>query len=463
MSFLDFLYKKEETPPALINEPIVQKQETIDQKSMTITTFQQNENEIDEKSMTMTQRICGITRPTIGTPGEMYTDYTSTEQYREWIYIAASTNARSVAESEIKLYSKKKPKVSVGKSLNKIEQKQIKSYGFGLSEDTTEIISHPILDLLNKPNKEDSACTFLYKIQLFLELSGDSFVLIERNDANIPISLHVLYSQFINIQTDGLNKVIAYNYGIARDGKYQYTFPPSEIIHFKNFDPNNILLGISPLEACARANALIKSQDCYEEALNRNLGVPSSIIKYNNGVKIRGDAKEQIEAQWQRSFASVGRAGKVLVTDDDVTYTPLTTNSPREMNWTEGRKWCRETILASFGINPAILLTENVNRSNMEQAEINYYNQTIKPRLKLLSQTLTNQLLTGISKNDIFLVIWKDEPKDSELLEKEIKLLSEIGALTVNEIRTAYGWDVIEGGDERPIKKQEVMPSEKTN
>ena len=407
---------------------------------------------------TSVQKICEMVRPPIGA-GAQYSDASSAEQFREWIYIAASTNARNVAEAEVKLYSKKKPKVSIGKSLNKYNKKEIKQYGFGLTEDTTEIISHPVIDLMMKPNDEDSAYSLLYKIQLFLELTGDAFLLIERNNAGIPTALYPLFSQYVNIQTDGLNKVIAYQYGVPRDGKFDYVYQPDDIIHFKNFDPNNILKGISPLQASARSNALINSQTTYEEALNRNLGVPSGVLKYDKQ-SIKSEDRELVEAKWQQKFASVSRAGKLLVTDKDISYQNIGIN-PRDMNWKEGKKDCRETILACFGINPAILLTENVNRSNMEQAEKNYYNQTIKPRLKLISQTLTNQLLNrnGISKGDLFLMIWKDAPTDSELLINEARLLSSVGGLTINEIRYTFGWDEVDGGDK--LIKAEVMPSEK--
>ena len=387
------------------------------------------------------KRMCEFIRPPLGSD---YTDKNSVDKYRSWVYVAANHNARNVADGELKLYSNVAPKASKGKTVTKGTLKDIRSLGLKAHSETMEIENHPIIDLFHTPNARDTFYDILYKTDLFLELTGDAYWLITRDGNGVPMEIDVLYSQYINIQHDATNQIIGYNYGIARDGQYQYNFAPDDIVHFKFFDPADLFHGISPLHACARSYGLIDSMTTHEEALNRNLGIPSGIIKYTNQ-KIKPEDRGIIEKKWQQKFGSVGRSGKVVVTDQDVDYEALGA-TPREMAFLEGRKWSREEVLACYGLNPALLLTEDVNRSNMITASINYYKNTLNPRWKLISQTITKRLLApnGLNGKDVFVTINKEAPQDDDLVIKRAELLTAGQAITVNELRNSLGMDLLD-------------------
>lgn len=387
------------------------------------------------------RKACEIIRPELGSN---YTDKKAMSKYRGWVYVSATHNAKNVADAEIRLYSNVAPRVATGKRVDSLSLKQLQSYQLKAHKDTVEIENHPVIDLLHNPNPSDTLYSLLYKTELFLELAGDAYWYVERNQNGLPINLWCLYSQFVDIQHDGSNKIIRYNYGVARDGKWQYQFEPQDIIHFKFFDPNDLFHGISPLHAAARSNGLIESMDTYEEALNRNLGIPSGVLKYVSQ-SIKPDQRSIIEKKWQQKFSSVGRSGKVVVTDQDVAYEAIGV-TPRDMNFLDGRKWSREEILACYGINPALLLTDDVNRSNMETASINYHHNTLKPRLKMISQTITNRLVkpNGINGSDLFVILEKDAPQDRDFLIEKVKILSDARAIKVNELRKELGMPMLE-------------------
>ena len=387
------------------------------------------------------QRLCEFIRPPLGSG---YTDKNSVEKYRGWVYVAANHNARNIADGELKLYSNVAPKASKGKTITKPTLKEIRNLGLKAHNETMEIENHPIIDLFHSPNQRDTFYDLIYKTDLFLELTGDSYWLITRDGNGVPIEIDVLYSQYVNIQHDSNNQIIAYNYGVAVNGSYQYNFSPEDIVHFKFFDPGDLFHGISPLHACARSYGLIESMDTHEEALNRNLGIPSGILKYNNQ-KLKPEDRAIVEQKWQQKFGSVGRQGKVVVTDQDIDYNAIGV-TPRDMNFMDGRKWSREEILACYGLNPALLLTESVNRSNMITASINYYQNTLKPRWKIISQTITRRLLepNGLSGSDVFVTITKNAPQDDELIIKRAELLTNGRAITINELRNSLGMDLLD-------------------
>lgn len=387
------------------------------------------------------RKICEIIRPKFGSD---YTDKNAVSKYRGWVYTAANHNARNIADGELHLYSNVAPRASIGRQVGKSTKKLLTNYGMKAMDDVVEIPSHPIIDLLQNPNPRDTFYDLIYKTDLFLELVGDAYWWVKRDGNGIPIELHVLYSQFVNIQHDGQNKIIKYNYGIAVDGEWQYNFDPEDIIHFKFFDPNDLFHGISPLHACARSHGLIEAMDTYEEALNRNLGIPSGILKYVNQ-KLKPEDRQMVEKRWQQKFSSVGRANKVVVTDQDMSYEPIGIE-PRHMQFLDGRKWSREEILACYGVNPALLLTEHANYSNMVQASINYHHNTLHPRFKLISQTITNRLVrpNGLNGRDLIVTIEKSAPEDAEMVIKKAELLSKHEALRVNELRKMLGQEVLD-------------------
>lgn len=384
------------------------------------------------------RQMCEVLRPKVGSD---YSDATSTSKYRSWVYVAANHNASNIADGELQLYSNSKPLASRGKQVTAATLKDIRKYALKASSDTQEIETHPILDLLHNPNPRDTLYDLLYRTDLFLELAGDAYWHIKRDARGIPVEINVLYSQYVNIQHNGMNRIIAYNYGIPQDGTYQYNFDPTDIVHFKFFDPDDVFHGISPLQASARSYGLIDSMTTYEEALNRNMGVPSGMLKYTNQ-SIKPEDRQLIESKWQQKFSSVGRAGKLIVTDQNMDYQDLGIN-PRDMQFMDGRKWSREEILACFGVNPGLLLTEHTNYSNMVTASKNYYHNTLNPRFKLISQTITRRLLNpnGISGKDLFVVIGKPAPEDEELVLKRAELLSRNAALEVNELRKLLHMD----------------------
>ena len=393
------------------------------------------------------KQTCEILRPPLGA---RYSDQSSVDQYRSWIYVAAGHNARSVSSANLELFSNIVPKVSDSSRISNMRRKELTNYCTKhIAPNAQMIESHPIIDLLRSPNNQDSLQSFLYKIDLFLELAGDAYILVNRDSNGIPISLEVLYSQYVNIQTDGLNRVIAYNYGVATNGKFDYQFTPEQIIHIKFFNPGNVLNGISPLEAAARSYGLIESMNTYEEAINRNQGVVAGILKHEG--KIKADQRADIESKWNRKFAGVGRSGKVVVTGSDVTYQEIGV-TPRDMMFLDGRKWSREEILACYGLPVALVSTEGVNRSNMVEASIGYYKNTIVPRLQLISQTLTRELIntSGINGKDMFVVLSQDAPQDGELNISKAQLLADSSAITVNELRNMLGKQPLDGpvGDE---------------
>lgn len=400
------------------------------------------------KSMSLNealQDMIALSKPGCG--GSQYSDATAMAQYRSWVYVAASHNADAVSSAPLRVYATEQPKARTGKPVNDIRRKQLSKLAGKAINHAEELVDHPVNALLARPNSYDTTASFTFKLDLFLELSGDAYVLIERENG-VPVALHVLYSQYITIQTDGRNQIIAYHYGTPRDGKFEYSYTPDQIIHMKFFDPNDQIYGISPLQAAFKSIGLINAMNTYEEALNLNMGLPAGVLKYRTK-SIPVETRQDIEQRWHAKFAGVGKAGKVVVTDQDVDYTPLGVN-PRDMNFLDGRKWSREEIMACFRVPMAMLLTEGVNRSNMEMAQANYHRWTVHPRQQLISQALTKGLTAGTLAEGKLVIAFDDtSPLDTETTLAKAKLLMDARAIKKNELRSMLRleYDDLEDGD----------------
>jgi hypothetical protein len=96
-----------------------------------------------------------------------------------------------------------------------------------------------------------------------------------------------------------------------------------------------------------------------------------------------------------------------------------------------------------------LVYPENANFSTLNTTRSIYYQNTINPLLKNLTQSLTKGLLNpnGISGQDLFLDFVDKSPEDHAAKLAENTLLVNASSLTFNELRYRNGLPEIEGGD----------------
>jgi HK97 family phage portal protein len=91
----------------------------------------------------------------------------------------------------------------------------------------TELITHPILQLLQHPSPGESGASFLESLVTSFLLSGNAFVHVGVDHQRTPVQLHTLRPDRVRVITEHGN-VVAYDYTI--DGSIQ-RLQASDVLH----------------------------------------------------------------------------------------------------------------------------------------------------------------------------------------------------------------------------------------
>lgn len=414
----------------------------------------------------------GLTRDsgyTLSRPNVDYSAANEIKSYHSWVFVAASKNASSVASTPLRLYSaqpkgkseklvtphrklsssevakllRENPRLKVHKALKAMSSQDL---------DVIEITEHPFIELMGQINPMRSTFEFFEETQLFLDLTGDAYWLIENNSLGIPVNLYLLPSQYVTIVPSRNGFVDRYEYGINPHETVK--FKPDQVIHIRVPNPADPWYGKSCVDAAWRAIKQYGSMVGYETALNENLGIPSLLISYE-GTLTPEDAK-RIEADWNKSYKGVQKQGKIKVGDSNFKVTPVGM-SPRDMSFQNGRKWTRLEIADAFGVPIALLDTENVNKANSETANYQYQQFTILPRLRRIQDKINENLLSFYDDQTLFVVYDNPVPEDDEFKLKETTELTKEGIITFNEARRRSGYDPLETGNVTSLGMKEFV------
>jgi HK97 family phage portal protein len=404
--------------------------------------------------------------PTVIMPWEHGREIIPTEKYQaliaaytSWTYICASKNSNAVAAAPLRLYVGKQTKntkvIVKTVKLDRKHEERIRKQGNLIpyhrkAEEIEEVVEHPFLQVIKKVNPLINRFDLWDGTQLWLELTGNAYWYIWKDNLGVPQELWPLPPQYMKIVASKDKIIAGYVYQRAVQ---KIPFTDEEIIHFKFFSPTGSLYGTGPLAAVMDVVIDDRNIKTFESTLMKNMGRPEGILQSKEGIS-EVDFKRMKE-RWNQQYGGVNKAGKTIILENGLEYKPLTF-TPREMNYVVGRKLNREEIAAAFGVPMSKLTTEAVNLANAYVGEHQYMQDTIEPRLRRIEETINEKLMPMYDEN-LFVAYDSVVPSDKtfELQERTSNLGSYI--TTVNEEREKMGLDKVAWGD-IPLAQGGVAP-----
>lgn len=375
------------------------------------------------------------------------------------VYVCASKNAQAVAAANLKLYVKKKSKSTKFLFDTKPVTKGQKSYLYSKpniygkvrkSVDIEEMTEHPVLDMFQAVNKFRNQFDLWEETGLFLELTGNAYWWIIKNNLGVPGEIWVLPSQNVEIVADREKFIRGYVY---RKGTNVLFFPEEDVIHFRFPNPADMFYGVSPLVACYSNVVMSEKIKDFEITLMENHARPEGYLRTEG--QLNDTIYERLKEKWENRYGGEKRAGKTLILESGLEYQPITF-PPKDLGNLALLKLSREEIANSYGVPISKLTTEAVNLANARVGEAQYQRDTILPRLTRIEEKLNEKLLPLYDEN---LFVSYDSPvpadKEYELKEKQFRLGSYVSP--VNEIRDELGMDPVEWG-EVPLAQQGIGP-----
>jgi len=324
-----------------------------------------------------------------------------------------------------------------------------------------QIEDHPLLDLLARPNPLQSNTEFFNSLFGFLLLSGNAYILKIGSELGTPRELHLLRPDRVNIK--GAGKPIPDRYEYVVNGKVQNIFPidpdtgNSEVKHIKLWNPLDDYYGLSPLQAAA------------EEVDQHNLSSQHNINLLNNGARPSGavifkpkddqgftvnlseSQRQQLLTDLNNRFSGSQNAGRPMLLEGDFDWKEMGL-SPKDMDFINLKHMSATDIALCFGVpNQLVGVPDSQTYSNVAEARLALYEETIIPHLKLIQSDLNEWLVPMFSEGLEFCYDLEGIPALAERKRKTYENITSAvnsGIMTRNEAREVIGLSPVEGGDE---------------
>lgn len=322
--------------------------------------------------------------------------------------------------------------------------------------------SHPLYRVLHdSPNYDQTAVDFWEWMSAAVELRGNAFARISRGSNGRITALYPVAPQLVSV--DRLNNG-SLQYEWTEDGKH-FKLLDSEVLHIRGFG-GNPLGGLSTLQFGRGAFGLAQAQDRAAGETFRNGLRPSGALTFSEWLS--KENREIAETKLVEKFAGAQNAGRPMVLEGGSKWESLTI-TPEDAQMLESRGFSLEEICRFFGVPPFMIGHTEKSTSwgtGIEQQTIGFQKFTLRRRLKRIEQAVAKQLLSPADRSAGVTVEFNIEGllrADTESRAAFYTSMTQIGAMTINEVRALENLPPVEGGNVARMQMQNVPITEAVN
>lgn len=306
-------------------------------------------------------------------------------------------------------------------------------------EKETEVSNQEFEMLMRRPNPKNSRFEFMRATISSILLTGNCFWHINRPDENSkPLELWYLPTHTVRPIGDGKSFIRGYAYDPG-DGQ-EIMLEPWQILHFMEFHPNSIFMGLSRVEPIAvDATADMQMSKWNARLFGENNARLPGILAFAELIndtawdQIKGDIKEASANREQMMLRGVGEKGVQWL---------QASSTLRDMEFINGRTFTKEEIFNIFAPGLASVLAVNATEANSRTGKATMIEFGVWPMLVAVSEKITNQLMPVYGSGAQITYIAEFE--DIRITDRALEL-QEIGVFaethTIDEVRDVYYQD----------------------
>ena len=327
---------------------------------------------------------------------------------------------------------------SIARHLGKMKLKHVRKTMNGTVEGNTALNYL----LSTRPNPMMTATEFLEKVVAQYYNYNNAFIYIQRDVNGMVLGLYPIDFGSVEIKTDSNDDLyVKFQFLNGKNITVRY----DAVIHIKRHFSTHQLFGED-------------NSKTIKEDLDMLHAVKSSIINsVKNGSALRGiinfegtlreDDQEKAWKRFTETYASSKNGSGIATLDNKASFQQLTTTIS---TFNKGQMdFARDTVYKHFGLNEKII-TGNYT----EDEYIAFYESVLEPIAIKLTQEFTEKLFTSREKGHGNEIIMESNRLSYMSVASRIKVCETLlptGAITVNEIREIFGYEGIEGGDDRLV------------
>lgn len=319
--------------------------------------------------------------------------------------------------------------------------------------DRTVAKDHALYRVLHdSPNYDQTALDFWEGGQAALELRGNMHARIERSAGRI-VALHPIIDPTVTRQSNG-----DLRYRWTENGK-SYDEPQENVFHVRGFG-GSPLGGMSTLSYGRQVFGLSLAINGAAQTTFAN-GVRPSLILTPPADRTLGDLREVVEKALQEKHAGAMNAGRPLLLEGGLTPHQVSF-SPEDAQMLESRSFSVEEICRFFEVPPHMIGHTEKSTSwgtGLEEQTLRFQKFTLRRRLKRIEQAIMKQLLTPADRAAGIVVEFNLEGllrADSKGRSEFYRTMTQIGAMTINEVRGLENLPPVAGGEVPRMQSQNI-------
>ena len=265
-----------------------------------------------------------------------------------------------------------------------------------LFENREERESHPLLDLVARPNGAESGPSFFEALYGNLLIGGDAYIHLVRGGNGLA-AFHLLRPDRITVLTDEAGWPDGYRYQVGAktvDLPAGDPLSDSGVYHIRQFHPLSDLTGFPPLQAALMALDTHNATGRWNKALLDNSARPSGALVYapKDGGTLTPDQFDRLKTEWEEGYAGTERAGRPMLLEGGLDWRAMSL-SPKEMDFIEAKHNAAREIALAFGVPPMLLGIPGDNTyANYQEANRSFYRMTILPLVGRVIREFSNRI-----------------------------------------------------------------------
>ena len=152
---------------------------------------------------------------------------------------------------------------------------------------------------------------------------------------------------------------------------------PDGIVHFRGYNAENAVVGLSPLETLRRILAEEHAMGQYREGFWRNAARMSAVIERPADAPEWGDtARQRFKAEFQALYAGADSSGLTAILEEGMTLKPVAFDAVQS-EYLGARKLTREECARAYHIPlPMVGILDHATYSNVKEQHRHLYQDT---------------------------------------------------------------------------------------
>jgi len=297
-----------------------------------------------------------------------------------------------------------------------------------------------------EPNPEMTSFDFRKFMQYQLELFGNAYANIVRDNAGRVIEMWPIPAVNVRPRRNSSNQKLVYDVSLP-GGEFR-TLLDYEILHLRGLGDG--LLGYPPLKYAREIAALALAAEGYGAEFFSNGAVASGIVEMPG--KLSDEAKKRFEESFRKQYEGLSNKHRIMFLEEGLKF-HQTTIPQENAQFIETRKYQVEEVARFFGVPPhKIASLDRATFSNVEHQSIEFVMDCIRPRAVNWEQAIHRQILRPAEKSKYYAELLLDGllRGDMSTRAQYYQAGRQNGWLSANDIRELENMNPIpeeEGGD----------------